>query len=341
MGDDPFAVADIISGLTSGVKLLESPARSLTQKLRKNGLTLTRKISQDIANYNSQTVDRLQFLVGDDPVVSLLAPTWSSQNHHFARADLAVRLVKLIADSHLNEDRRLMLWGHSHAGQGFAILSNLLANNRDANQQFFEAAQQTSEHWQVARDFLMECSSPAKEARWVDLCTFGTPVRYGWDPNGCANLIHVSHHRNYSQETPEITQSLFPMHSFPEMVAAKYGDWVQAFAIAGTDVVPPRAGAIDAAMAKVLERGLEPPQHGLDTRFLPSKRLRDTSARWKTGTRCHADGQNLLVKYQPSGRKTRLGVPIEEGTFGHGVYTTADWLEAHLELLLEHLKKAD
>lgn len=341
MGDDPFAVADIISSLTTGVKLLEAPARSLTEKLRKNGLAVTRKISLDIANYNHETADRLQFLVGDDPQVSLLDPTWSSQNHHLARADLAVRLVNLIAESHLAEDRRLMLWGHSHAGQGFAILSNLLSNDREANEQFFAAAQQTDDHWQKARDFLRQSASPVVQADWVDLCTFGTPVRYGWDPRGCSNLIHISHHRKISDEAPERTQPLFPLHTFPEMVAAKYGDWVQAFAIAGTDVVPPGGKTIDDALANILERGLQPPQHALDTRLIPGQRVRDACARWKTGTRCHADGLNLLVNYKPMGRKTRLAVPIEESTFGHGVYTTKDWLEAHLELVMQHLSVAN
>ena len=124
------------------------------------------------------------------------------------------------------------------------------------------------------------------------------------------------------------------------MVGAKYGDWVQAFAIAGTDVSSLSSSKTIEALAEVLEAGLEEPEHGLDTRFIRPKRIQNACARWKTGTRCHADGLNLLVKYEPGGRTTGLAVPIEESIFGHGVATTVDWLPAHLALVLKHLAPA-
>lgn len=70
-------------------------------------------------------------------------------------------------------------------------------------------------------------------------------------------------------------------------------------------------------------RPLPLPGLTFDTQLIPGEYLQHLCARWKTGTRCHADGHNLLVDYQPSGR-TVLGQPIEASVFGHGVATTTD-----------------
>ncbi|WP_407813651.1 hypothetical protein, partial [Staphylococcus aureus] len=89
-----------------------------------------------------------------------------------------------------------------------------------------------------------------------------------------------------------------------------------------TDVSTPVTSAVNRRLATVLEAGLDDPAHELDTRFLASRRIRDACTRWKTGTRCHADGRNLLVDYEPCGRKTAAGTSIETSLLGHGVATT-------------------
>lgn len=92
------------------------------------------------------------------------------------------------------------------------------------------------------------------------------------------------------------------------------------------------------SLTELLEAGLPEPEHGFDTRFIVPKRVRDACRRWKEGTRCHADGQNLLVEYKPSGLKTPLGNPLEHSVLGHGVATTMAWLPAHLALILKSLR---
>jgi hypothetical protein len=97
-------------------------------------------------------------------------------------------------------------------------------------------------------------------------------------------------------------------------------------------------------MSNVLELGLAAPVHGLDTRFIMPQRLRDACARWKAGTRCHSDGRNLLVDYQPSGLNVPIPspvpIPLETSVLGHGVATTVAWLPMHLKAVIEQLQLA-
>jgi hypothetical protein len=106
--------------------------------------------------------------------------------------------------------------------------------------------------------------------------------------------------------------------------------------VAGTDVVSATTLDENERFTALLERNLANPDHDLDTRFIPTARLRDTCYRWKQGTRCHVDGVNLLVNYQPSG-ETVLGLPLESTVFGHGVATTVKWLPAHLQIVYDAL----
>jgi hypothetical protein len=344
MGDDPFAIAETFSKLGQSIPPLRPVLRPLAETVQKYSKPFTDRMTRDVGNYTTTFRDYFQQLVGDDPHVRLLLPTWSGQNHHFARADLAVRLLCYLHDLQPHEDERVLFWGHSHAGNGFALLSNLLANDPETVSAFFNSVQlangdHTPEppHWQRAREILETSESPHPLAQTVLMVAFGTPVRYGWDNDGYRSLLHVLHHRNADPDQPIMTRPLFPPHTPTDFLKARYGDWVQAFGIAGTDVVPTAALRRHTALERVVEAELQPPEHLADTRFIFPKKIRDACARWKTGTRCHADGRHLLIEYQPSGRRTRLLLPIEESLFGHGVATTTTWLPSHLNLILNWL----
>ncbi len=267
-----------------------------------------------------------------------MEPSWSGQNHHLARAELAVRLLCRLDDLQTNHDERVLFWGHSHAGNGFALLSNLLANHRPSVEAFFQAVGfRTQEHWHRAYRILQAAPSPHPWAQSVLIAAFGTPVRYGWDTAGYNQLLNILHHRNFDAQNPQQARPMFPPHTLADTIGAKYGDWVQAFGIAGTDVSAPTSIMKNKQLAALLESNLPDPDHGLDTRFIMPKRVRDTCVRWKTGTRCHTDGLNLLINYTPCGRTTPLTHRIENSLLGHGVATTIDWLPAHLALAINSL----
>jgi hypothetical protein len=340
MGDDPLGLAETLKSLAGSMPLIAASLEQLAATLLQNSRPLTASVVKDLGNYTPEYRDAFQKLVGDDPRVELLHPTWSSQNHHLARADLAVRLLLQLSERPLLPDQKVLLWGHSHAGNAFALLTNLLANDRPAVAKFFDAVgDQVEPHWATARNLLLNAPSPHPLASKLVIATFGTPVRYGWDTSGFDALVHVTQHRPFDHSNPWIAKPLFPPYSPDEVVNARWGDWIQAFGIAGTDISSVPSQAANEKLTSLLEANLPEPQHELDTRFLATKRLRDTCARWKWGTRCHADGQNLLVDYIPSGSRTPFGRPIETSMLGHGVATSLKWLPVHLKLVMEALGK--
>lgn len=348
MGDDPFGISEMLRSVGKSVPLLASGVNKLADTLEEKTRPFMSSVTGDVANFSEEFSGEFQKLVGDDPQVERMEPTWSSQNHHFARADLAVRLVCRLHDLQLAPDERVLLWGHSHAGNGFAILTNLLANHRESVQRFFQMAELNStnakelgEHWQRAKEILNAAASPHPLSQSVFIAAFGTPVRYGWDTGGCRRLLHVLHHKRTNERHPERTHPLFPPQLMTDIVTARYGDWVQAFAIAGSDVPSVTKAKLHAAMGEVLESGLPAPKHGLDTKLIFPKKIRNACARWKFGTRCHTDGRNLLLEYEPSGRKSKLLRPIEEAVLGHGVATTIDWLPTHLALVMDWLGREE
>lgn len=340
VGDDPIGVAEMFQSLSEGIPVIGVQLAAIADTLRENVRPMTDSFVQDIGNYTAGFRDTFQELVGDDPQIEVMEPSWSSQNHHLARADLAVRLLHQLLQRPLPDRQKILYWGHSHAGNAFALLTNLLANDRESVQAFFTAAgTQVGEHWKAVRLALTSAPTPHPLAEQVVIVTFGTPVRYGWDNSGCCQLAHVLFHRPYDPEQPFLTMPLFPPHAVKDMLAATWGDWVQAFAIAGTDVPSAMSLSSNERLAALLEANLPEPARELDTSLIFSKALRDTCERWKLGTRCHSDGLNMLIDYIPSGQRTSLGQELETTVMGHGVATTLKWLPAHLHVVMEALEK--
>lgn len=338
VGDDPLGVAEMLQALGDGTPLVGAQLERIADKLREHIRPLTGAIIDDIGNYTTDFRDCFQRLVGDDPQVELMEPGWSSQNHHHARADLAVRLLHQLLQRPLTEGQNVLYWGHSHAGNAFALMTNLLANDRLSVQAFFTAAgAQSGDHWKAVRLALASASTPHPLAERVVIVTFGTPVRYGWDNSGYKQLTHVLFHRPHDPAQPFRTMPLFPPHTVKDMLAATWGDWVQAFAIAGTDMSSAMSLTSNERLSALLEANLPEPAHQLDTQLIPSKTLRNACTRWKLGTRCHTDGLNMLLDYIPSGQLTSLGQQLETAIMGHGVATTLAWLPAHLNVVMEAL----
>ena len=235
---------------------------------------------------------------------------WSSENHHIGRADGAVRLIDELASRRELSGGRVLVWGHSHGGNVLALMTNLLANDPATNRRFFEAARSyyrwpwwgtTDIHvWHRVRRMLEEDEHPLRRVA-LDLVTLGTPVRYGWDSGGFANLLHFIYHRPAAGLPPY--RAAFPP-PISDVLAAAGGDYVQQFGIAGTNTGHPlwawRAWLADIRLGRLLQPGL---------------RLRDTLARLRLGVRAHHEGINLLVDYGPA--RGHLGQHFA----GHAVYT--------------------
>ena len=340
VGDDPLGVSAALRSAGESVPWIGERFVAFASSLSERTKQKTNDTLKDIANFTPEFRDAFQKLVGGDPRIQLLEPGWSSQNHHLARADLAVRLLCALDDLQLDlTHERVLLWGHSHAGQGFALLSNLLANDREAVERFFAIGGETrDEYWTQASSILASANGPHPLAKAVIVASFGTPVRYGWDSEGYRYLLHISHHQPFDTEHPTQGRPLYPLPKTDDLVNARSGDWIQLGGIAGTDSPTVMERKTIDAFGELFETGLAAPVLTLDPPPIVPTKLRQLCARWKLGTRTHTDGRNLLVDYKECGREW-LGLPVERSVLGHGVATTLDWLPAHLKLVLEWLDK--
>lgn len=314
-----FAGTDAL-GLIRATTWLLPDARQALYRRRKE---LADALLGEMGNYTPEYAALFEASLASNPSVrspiSVRRFHWSSENHHLGRADAAVRLLDGL--NRLAEDGtsgRVLLWGHSHAGNVFAVLTNLLACDAETLEQFFTAARTfyrmplfgmiDAPHWERAHDLLRQRRRPIDNLQ-LDMVTFGTPIRYGWDTAGCAKLLHFVNHR----PAPDLPDYLAPFPPTPaDIVHARHGDYLQQLAIAGTNMAPgflePRSWLADARLGRLVQSGIR--RHDL----------------WRNlahGMRVPEEGTTLLVDYGDSdgGLARHLA--------GHGVYTRREWLLFH------------
>ena len=242
---------------------------------------------------------------------------WSSENNHIARADAAVALLDELAALDLTDGDRILLWCHSHAGNVLALLTNLIACDASDRRRFFQACRSfyrwpklrriDLSRWPRVRELLSRGEHLILHCP-LDVATFGTPVRYGWDTGGCSRLMHVVHHQRNSSEQP--WQAAFPPTR--EDLLNGHGDFIQQVGIAGTDFPP---GPLTWRSWLANSR--------LSTLLAPNLPRRGLLSRLKFGQRVHADGRQLLIDYGPQEGN------IAQHMLGHAVYTRQSWMAFH------------
>lgn len=342
VGDDPFGVA---AKLEEMIESLNPMLRPLVKKVTMNSWgRVLRGINQrlgdrlmgETGSYRDDFLDDARVMLKTDEI-KVERFDWSSGNDHFARAEAAVRLFNRLADLPIDPaTERLLLCGHSHAGNVFALLTNLLANDRKSVKAFFAAAGRIGDEradWKKAAERLAAAPSPHPLAKALYLVTFGTPVRYGWDRDGYARLLHIVQHRPASRRAEWLANPALPQ-SLDDVLKAKHGDWVQSFGIAGTDLRPVdrETRTIQLAFRELLEAGLGEPeirQNSLLDRLpdaargLVREKLKEfllLLERLQCGQRVPSDGDAAwLFDYGAE----------ETEKFGHGVYTKRAWLPFH------------
>lgn len=253
---------------------------------------------------------------------------WSSQNNHIARADGAIRLIaelaRLTTGPEASEHRRVQLWAHSHGGNVLALVTQLLGADQTARDRFFVAANSFYQPWirssidmpvwQHVRELLDEPEHPLRQLK-LDMVTFGTPIRYGWNPDGYSNLLHFIHHR----PPPRGAEYMAPVPLNPWRARrALDGDYVQQIGISGTNFMPlpvaVRTLLADWRLDKLLEREV-------DREWIV--------ARLRHGTRVPDEGTTLLVDYD------EINPWLHRHIAGHGLYTRRKWLPFHCREIAE------
>lgn len=319
-----FVGSDALGVLAELARVFPSASQAVRRVIKR----IVDKVASESGNYTPEFARCFQTSIcGDDEAdVPVRLFHWSSENHHIGRADGAVRLISELASLELDSPGRILLWGHSHAGNVFALISHLLAENRPAIQRFFEAAAiyyrwplvgcTDIPVWSRVRELLCRRRSPLGEVA-LDMVTFGTPIRYGWNCGGYAKLLHFINHRP-AQGLPEYRAPFPP--KVEDILSAADGDYIQQLGIAGTNVMPSvfswRAWMADSRLNRLLQA------EASETRTLD---------RFRAGAIVPDEGTALLVDYGPPEGN------IAEHLAGHAVYTRKHWLLFHAEEVARRL----
>ena len=296
--------------------------------LRRQGKRLVDNLAGDYGNYDDGFLETLRSGINarlENPI-AVHRYLWSSENHHLGRADAAVRLLAELLARDFPPGQGVQLWGHSHAGNAFALLTNLLGGDVDSRRSFFKATRWfyrvpgrgTVDFpvWDEMRRLLRQDRNPLEHVR-LDFVTFGTPVRYGWETSGYRRLLHFMNHRR----TPGLPEYQVPFPpKLDQIHAATAGDFFQQFFIAGTNFPPNlvawRSWVAEQRLGHLLQSGL---------------RRRDLWERLKAGLRVPAEGRTLLVDYAAGDPESARLLA------GHAVYTKQRWLPFHLDTILSRL----
>jgi len=272
----------------------------------------------DAGNFTQDSVSLAQRALNKSSTkpIACLRRLWSSEHHHLGRTVSAVRLLNDLVShcdaQHLESGDRILVQAHGQAGLVLALVSNFMCPSPITGKaklfsilaSYSEQTGQADLAAAVKRlDSLLASGNPLNGVT-LDIVTFGQPVRYGWDPSGIGQLLHVVNHRNLrtdnktwlaKMELPQITM---------EMPIAWGGDYVQELAVAGSDAVPSHeAGKVaNKAIWEMVE-----PFDGFE-RWLECARR---------AVRVPSEGRCLLVDYKDS---TRSANPRDH-YYGHAAYT--------------------
>ena len=254
---------------------------------------------------------------------------WTGQNLHIGRADGAVRLIDQLAARRYPSGSRILLVGHSHAGNVFALVSNLLGGHVEARHNFFRAARSYYRSsfstrtdlpaWDQAIEVL---THRRLEEVSLDFVTFGTPIRYGWNSGGFGKLLHIVFHR------PQLGLPEYRSHFPPrlrDLMRATGGDYIQQLGVAGTNEISNIFAWRQWQAERRLNRLL---QSELGSDLL----RRDLLQRLRKGQRVANSGKTLLVDYSCQGRRKEWS-----RIAGHAVYTHTNRMAFHFNEISERL----
>lgn len=296
VGDDPLGLARVAEEVAPLVPEIARGLRGFTR-------TNVSRLLGDLSNFTDEYVKDFGQATG----VVATSFTWSGENHHAGRIQGAVRLARALAlhgGGSIRPGDRLLLVGHSHGGQVFAILSQLLARAQGYDD-LLAAAHARGEDVAALEEhlaLLRRCS--------IDVATFGTPPRYGWAKSAGFRSLHVVNHRGATPRAPSLRGLLHTRH----------GDYVHHIGAHGSDFPAPTAR--ERAMNARLDRWLG---QGSNVRLW----LRNVAH----GLRIAPEGETVLVDY---GDDAKVLPNLIASGLGHAAYTRYDAMLFHARLVGGH-----
>ena len=297
VGDDPLAIARVLEEALPMLPDLGRAVRGFTRA------QISRALG-DLSNFPREYIEAFSNATG----IEASDFVWSGENHHAARIQGAVRLARLLTlhgGGVLRPGERVLLVGHSHGGQLFAILSQLVAR-ATGYEELVGAARARGEDVGALDEhvaLLRRCA--------IDVVTFGTPPRYTWAPGAGFRVLHLVNHRG----TPQRAASLLGL------LHTKHGDYVHHLGGVGSDFPAPVA----------TDRKLNA---RLDALLGPGTSLRAWLRELARGRRMSTEGRTVLVDYGDGAGV----VPNFLATgLGHAAYTRREAMLFHARLVAREL----
>lgn len=288
---------------------------------RRSSKRLADWFMQDITNYPPDYVETLRAAINepDQPPIAVQSFIWSGMNNHIGRLVGAIELIDSLRQAQVARGKRILVWGHSHAGNVMALLTNLLGADRAELQRLRDTAsvyyRNANPRWSRVLDGLMQNERPLADVS-LDLVTFGTPIRYGWDSDGYGQLLHFVNHHPFDKRRPYRTR---PPRNLTDLLTGHDGDYVQQLGIAGSNLVLPfvlRNFVADRRLSKMLAQ-----EHRC---FQVWRKVRQ-------GMRVADEGKTLLVAYP---REPSRWI---DHFMGHGPYTLKKWMLFNAEEMVKQL----
>ncbi len=277
VGDDPFHINNYLE------IILPQFSKKISQTIRLAIKNQNNFMAKDLGNFTLEHEKLVsEFLLGGKKCKNLV---WSSANSHLARMK---GLQNLILDlSQMKDKTKVILIGHSHAGQIFALLTQVLEKEKRLFE-FLEAIEETD------LDLYKKALKQVKKLK-LTIVTMGTPVRYKWQEVEKINIIHIINHRKNIPFGGDYRGAIF----------TRDGDYIQQWGVAGSDsyLTHSKENRINQKLDILLDEG---------------KNLAVLKRELGKKKRIHNLGEHLLIDLDDSAK----GKPNFLATiFGHGTYT--------------------
>ena len=316
------------------------PALGPTLKLL--GKNLTDALAGDRGNFSNRFAEQIS---GDVPVNRF---TWSGENTHSGRCKAAIELLAAMIDQ-IETRPRVLLWGHSHAGNIAALVTNLIGAEPWCRDSFLELAEplfpapsdpsaKPTALQQVREAF----SNGTPQKLELDIVNFGTPVSYGWDSGGYRRLMHVVNHRPtggqplwlcppvnvagrwlFSNSNSTSGAEVSAPDSSDGNDEQLSGDMIQILGIAGSEFLP-----------WLLDQSTRDCETALQKFIAPGHERNDYIRHASIGSRVANEGVSVLVEYDNTNG-------LAAATMGHSIYTRTAWLGFHCDLVRKTLYMSD
>ena len=297
MGDDPFDIFRLSENLVPFVpKKIKKKVTSFLKRRLKNN---RERLFNDLADFTDEYTKLLDESLGSE--IEITNYNWNSANHHLGRIKGALGLLDCLYE-HSNPNRVLLI-GHSHAGQLFALLTQFLS----PKQNLFKTPE-LLDYLKEAGEEFKDFEKKIEKVRNLkfDIVTLGMPPRYSFYEGPNINILHLINHRRKDHLAGMLTGALF----------SKEGDYIQQWAIPGSDSISPilKENLINTKLDEILGTGLD---------------MKIWRKNLKKRKRIPNQGYSYLINYGDSSKWPNFLKTI----FGHGVYTRKEHLLFHIYLI--------